>query len=56
MWLEIATTNKDPAVIAGYFLKAVEKYGANLVTESVSHLIRKSDTVETTSNSFALNN
>lgn len=27
LWLEVATTNKDSAIIAGYYLRAVEKYG-----------------------------
>lgn len=27
IWLEVATTNKDSSVIAGYYLRAVEEYG-----------------------------
>ena len=27
IWLEVSTTNNDPSVIAGYYLRAVEKYG-----------------------------
>ena len=27
LWLEVSTTNKDSAVIAGYYVKAVQKYG-----------------------------
>ena len=27
IWLEAAKTNKDSSVIAGYFLKAVKRYG-----------------------------
>lgn len=27
LWLEVCTTNKDSSVIAGYYLKAVKKYG-----------------------------
>ena len=27
IWLEVASTNKDPSVVAGYFLKAVKSIG-----------------------------
>ena len=27
IWLEVAKTNNDSSVIAGYFLKAVKRYG-----------------------------
>ena len=30
IWLEVASTNNDSAVIAGYYLSAVEKYGAEV--------------------------
>ena len=31
LWLEVCTTNKDSSVIAGYYLKAVKKYGKHLI-------------------------
>ena len=27
LWLEVSTTNKNSSVVAGYYLKAVKKYG-----------------------------
>ena len=31
LWLEVAKTNNDSAVIAGYYLKAVVKYGMDVM-------------------------
>ena len=51
LWLQVATTNNDSAVIAGYFLKAVSNYGeiillpninigiAVMLTASVTHRV-----------------
>ena len=31
LWLEVAKTNNNSAVIAGYYLKAVFKYGTDVI-------------------------
>ena len=30
IWMEVAATNNDPGVIAGYFVKAVERSGGTV--------------------------